>query len=249
MLRYEIEKKPYYIANISGGKDSMFMLDMILKNPEVFPLNAVMHLELEIDYPFIKPIIDNAEKALSTRGIKLYRIKPDLTWLEGFEKWGYPTGKARWCNKMYKLSGLLNMEKWLKSNNYEPIHYIGYCADEVKRFKDDKNIYPLALAGINEDIILEWAQEQPMYNNYYKICKRCGCMGCPLATRIEFAYLYKYYPEEYRAIIERMKESEKKYNCCVIDGHGKYNAEYLDNIIKTKWINILNERLCNNGQK
>jgi tRNA(Ile)-lysidine synthase TilS/MesJ len=53
-MKNEIQLTPTYWASVSGGKDSLFMLNMILHNLDRYPLNGVVHFELEIDYPFIK---------------------------------------------------------------------------------------------------------------------------------------------------------------------------------------------------
>ena len=111
-----------------------------------------------------------------------------------------------------------------------------------------REIYPLVENNINESEILEWAKEQPVYNNYYKTNKRCGCMFCPMASKMNMAYLLKYYPENFEFMIERMRETEKIRErelgrpFSVISSNPKYNADYLDYIIRTKWLKILNEK-------
>lgn len=107
--------------------------------------------------------------------------------------------------------------------------------------------YPLVENGIVENEIWEWAKTQPIFNNYYKVNKRCGCMYCPFASRITYAYLYKYYPEHFQYMIEKMRETEmireKELGrpFSVTSTNPKYNADYLENIIKTKWLKKLNE--------
>lgn len=109
-------------------------------------------------------------------------------------------------------------------------------------------IYPLVEFGINEDEIWEWAKTQPIFNDYYKTNKRCGCMYCPMASKMQMAYLLKYYPENFAYMIEKMRETEKIREqelgrpFSVISSNPKYNADYLDNIIRTKWLPILNEK-------
>ena len=49
--------RPTYWASVSGGKDSLFMLSLILNNTDKYPLNGVVHFELEIDYPFVKDVV------------------------------------------------------------------------------------------------------------------------------------------------------------------------------------------------
>ena len=55
-MKHEIKLLPSYWASVSGGKDSFYMLKMIL-NSKKYILNGVVHFELEIDYPFIKNVI------------------------------------------------------------------------------------------------------------------------------------------------------------------------------------------------
>lgn len=138
------------------------------------------------------------------------------------------------------------------------MHYIGYCADEERRFNKRLSakkleIYPLAENGINEDVILEWAKTQPIFNNYYKTNKRCGCMYCPMSSYLNFAYLYKYYPENFRYMLEKMRETEELREkelgrpFSVISSNPKYNADYLEHIVKTKWLKKLNEMEMTNN--
>lgn len=263
----EIALRPSYWASVSGGKDSLYMLNLILHNLDRYPLDGVVHFELEIDYPFIKNVIDYMESECKKHGIRFVRIKPRKTWNELYyqksEKtgniWGFPTREARWCNSEYKLTAEQKLREWMLSLGYYTVQYIGYCADEQKRFLKrtstvKREVYPLAENGINESIIWEWAKTQPIFNNYYKTNKRCGCMYCPMSSYITFAYLLKYYPDNFNFMIERMRETEKIREAelgrpfSVISSNPKYNADYLDRIIRTKWIGIL-ERQENNEQQ
>ena len=250
-MKNDLQLKPTYWASVSGGKDSLYMLYVLLQFPDKYPLDGVVHFELEIDYPFIKDVVNYIKKECETRGIKFLSIKPRNSWEELYEKYGFPNRKFRWCNSDYKLDAGAQLEEWLNSNGYYTVAYIGYCYDEHKRYEKrnahGKEIYPLVELGVYEDDILEWAKKQKIFNNYYITHRRCGCMICPLASRLEYAYLYKYYPEKYEYMIEKMKETEKAieestgrpHSC--IDGKAQYNANYLDNNIKTKWIHKLNE--------
>lgn len=254
----ELVLRPSYWASVSGGKDSLYMLNLILHNLDRYPLDGVVHFELEIDYPFIKDVIDYMESECKRFGIRFVRIKPRKTWEELFYKkhkdgciYGFPNMVKRWCNSEYKLDCRRQLESFLKENNYYCVHYIGYCADKEKRYakrgEKVKEVYPLVEFGINESEIWEWAKDQPLYNNYYKTNKRCGCMYCPMTNYIGFAYLLKYYPDKFDYMIEKMRETEKiryefygkPFSC--VSGNPKYNADYLDNIIRTKWLQKLNE--------
>ena len=142
----------------------------------------------------------------------------------------------------------------MKKQGFYTVSYIGYCADEEKRFAKRIDLqkierYPLVEEKIDENTILEWAKTQPIFNHYYETQKRCGCMYCPMASFINYAYLYKYYPENFAFMIDKMRETEKirekklgrPFSC--ISSNPKYNSEYLERIIKTKWIKKLDENL------
>lgn len=81
MANNELVLRPSYWASVSGGKDSLYMLNLILHNLDRYPLDGVVHFELEIDYPFIKNVVDYMENECKKRNIKFLRIKPR-------EKWG-----------------------------------------------------------------------------------------------------------------------------------------------------------------
>lgn len=209
----EIALRPSYWASVSGGKDSLYMLNFILHNLDRYPLNGVVHFELEIDYPFIHDVIDYMESECKRFGIQFVRIKPRKSWEELYEKYGFPMRKARWCNNHYKLDACKQLDEWLNAVGFYVVHYIGYCADEERRFNKRLSakkleIYLLAENGINEDVILEWAKTQPIFNHYYEINRRCGCMYCPMSSYLNFAYLYKYYPDNFQYMIEKMRETE-----------------------------------------
>ena len=216
----KIALRPSYWASVSGGKDSLYMLNYILHNLDRYPLDGVVHFELEIDYPFIHDVIG--------------------------------TRKARWCNSAYKLDAKRQLSEWLESVGYYVVQYIGYCADEEYRYSKRLSAqkverYPLVENGITEDAIWEWAKKQAIYNHYYVYNKRCGCMYCPISSYRNYAYLYKYYPDRFAYMIEKMRETEKIREAelgrpfSVISSNPKYNADYLEEIIKTNGLKKLEE--------
>ena len=253
----ELVLRPSYWANVSGGKDSLYMLKLILSNQDHFPLDGVVHFELEIDFPFIHDVIDYMESECKKYKIPFVRIRPRHTWEELYYKKtksgtirGFPTRVVRWCNNEYKLDALRQLEAFVKSQGKYAVNYIGYCADEEKRFikRKKREIYPLVQYGIEESQILEWAKTVNVFNKYYITNRRCGCMYCPLADRMQMAYLLKYYPKKFTYMIEKMKETEIVMEqktgepFSVIDKNPRYNADYLEDVIKRKWIPRLEEK-------
>ena len=250
-MKNEIELKPSYWASVSGGKDSLLMLKIILQNPDRYPLDGVVHAELEIDFPFIKNVVDYMEKECKKRGIPFLRIKPRVTWKELYSLYGFPTRVSRWCNSIYKMDAFKQLDEFMKTRGYKVITYIGYCVDEVTRYDKRKNpneIYPLVLENIVEKDVLKWAQSVPIFNNYYITQKRCGCMYCPMSWYICLAYILKYYPSEYENIMKMARETEKKVYIktgkpmSVWQGNPIYNTDYVDNIVRTKWLKKLEEK-------
>lgn len=250
-MKNEIELKPSYWASVSGGKDSLLMLKIILENPDKYPLNGVVHAELEIDFPFIKNVVDYMEKECKKRGIPFLRIKPRFTWKELYDLYGFPSRVCRWCNSTYKLDAFKQLDEFMKTKGYKVISYIGYCVDEVTRYDKRKNpneIYPLVLEDIVESDVLKWAQGVPLFNKYYITQKRCGCMYCPMSSYICLAYIFKYYPSEYESIMgmalktENLEYLKTGKPLSVWQGNPKYNTEYVDNIVRTKWLKKLEEK-------
>ena len=208
-MRNEIALRPSYWASVSGGKDSLYMLNLILHNLDKYPLDGVVHFELEIDYPFIHNVIDYMQAECERRGITFYRIKPAKTWNELYQKYLFPTRTARWCNNKYKLSAKKRLEEFLHNKGFYLVHYIGYCADEESRFAKRVDLqkferYPLVEEGIEEKTILAWAKTQPIFNRYYETQNRCGCAFCPMASKLNYAYLFKYYPTLFDFMVEKM---------------------------------------------
>lgn len=250
----DISLRPSYWASVSGGKDSLFMLYLILKNPDKYKLDGVVHFELEIDYPFVKSVIDYMQKEVEKLGIPFLRLKPLHTWEELYYKKlpngnirGFPTRKARWCNSNYKLSARSSLLSIMKQKGFDVIFYIGYCADEVKRYAHRsfgfyKEIYPLVSENVLEADIWTWAKKQPIFNDYYLYNKRLGCMYCPMASRMAIAYLSMYYPSNYCYMIEKMRETEKIRESelgvpfSILSGNPYYNTDYLVNNIEEVWL-------------
>lgn len=246
MGKVNIALRPIHYACVSGGKDSLFMLNLILHNLDKYPLEMVVHYQLEIDWDWAEKVVDYMESECNKYGIKFVRIKPRNTWKELYDKYSMPTQLCRWCNSKYKLDAASQVKQWIKSQNCRPLAYIGFCSDEQNRFKYDIGnwefqdvCYPLAEEGITEDVILEWARTVPIFNGWYKIFDRQGCMLCPMITRLELAYMFKYYPEKYAEYMGYIHEWERQYNC---KWGRTQSADDIDKLIRTKWLNILEEK-------
>ena len=197
----------------------MYMFLYILNHLNKYPLDCVVHYELEIDWNWVKSVIDLIESKCNEAGIPFYRIKPRKSWKELYEKYDMPTRTARWCNSDYKLDAEKQMIKWIESQNCRPVAYVGFCADESQRFKYQVGqgwekgsiCYPLAEEGITEDEVLEWAKKQPIFQDWYKYFTRQGCKICPNLSRKELAYMCKYENDSFEEYFSYVKAYEDKY--------------------------------------
>lgn len=241
----QIELRPIHCASISGGKDSLYMMLTVLNNLDKYPLDCVVHWDLEIDWDWSKQVVNDIEQRLKKIGVPMYRIKPSRTWQELYDKYNMPSRVARWCNSRYKLDCKRQFVRWAKSQNCRPIFYIGFCSDETKRFKytvgdidwqTAKFVYPLAEEGIEESTVLEWAKHQPIFKNWYKHFKRQGCKLCPMLSKKELAYMKKNEPDTYEFYFKCVFEWEEHYK------HGYFSGEWAADVkkrVETKWTSIL----------
>lgn len=240
--KYDMTLRPIHYASVSGGKDSLYMLGLIMQNPIKYPLDMVVHFELEIDWAWTQNVVDEMEKMCNAAGIPFKRIRPRKTWDELYEKYGFPTKIARWCNSKYKLDADWQVKQWISQQNCRPIAYIGLCADETKRFKYDIGsnwheeqiiCYPLAEEGIDESVILDWAKDNPIFNGWYKHFRRQGCMMCPMCSRKELAYMYLKEPASYRKYMTYVRKWEDDNNK---NYWGSQSADDMEHVIATKYL-------------
>lgn len=49
-MKYDLKLRPIHYASVSGGKDSFYMLNLILNNLDKYPLDMVVNFDLEIDW-------------------------------------------------------------------------------------------------------------------------------------------------------------------------------------------------------
>lgn len=234
---YDVSLRPIHYASVSGGKDSLMMLIIILKNLAKYPLDMVIYFDLEIDWGWSKNVIAYIEKKCNEAGIKFIRIKPRKCWEELYKKYGFPNNRAKWCNSDYKLDAKKQLNEWVKSQNCRPVAYIGLCADEVQRFQYEigniqegqSEIYPLAEEQICESDIAAWASTQSIFEveipksilaaeygvagqkiNYYRYFDRQGCMLCPSMAMKEMAFLALTSPHDFNFMFDCIKETEER---------------------------------------
>lgn len=234
-MKNEIQLEKMHVAMLSGGKDSLYMFAHIMANIDRYPLDAVIHIKMPFDYPWIDNVMAYVKEKCEILGIKYYEFTPRKTFEEEYNKYCYPSRIARWCNRSFKMDTLRDIDKAFPKNKV--IRYVGLCANETSRVKDkDNEIYPLYEMGVFEETIWKWAKNQPLFNDYYKYNRRQGCMYCPMQDMNNSKYNSIYYPDIYNWYMGLAEESEKiisdkKGKPFSVWGSAKYNTPYRRNRI------------------
>lgn len=220
----------YHIATWSGGKDSTYMVDELLRRED--PLDEIIFMdtsyEFDIMYDYIEKVSEYWEKKYPDCKItKLNYGKGREIW----ESWsetpytkGINEGKLRgfpyfmgmsWCTRELKVAPL---QKYLKKyeDDYDVIHYVGIAFDEPKRVKENGEVYPLVNWKITEreaaEILVERGLHNPLYNHFH----RTGCFMCPKQSFTSLYKLWVHYPKEWQIIVE-MEEAYKKGDYAIHD--------------------------------
>ena len=249
MKKTDIKLRPIHYASVSGGKDSLYMLLYILEHRDKYPCEMVVHFETSIDWEWANKVVDAMEQMCKAVGIRFLRIRPRKTWEELYAKYGFPTRLVRWCNEHYKLDCERQLKMWIRDIGCRPVAYVGFCADETKRFKyqigewEEQDVcYPLAEEGITEPEILAWAKEQPLLKDWYRYFDRQGCKFCPMIKKKELAYMYLFERESFE---QYFKYAEEKCNSGVDFWNHNCPNDVMKKRIIEKWVPILEEEIKN----
>jgi len=215
-------KKKYYVAAWSGGKDSTYMVDELLRRGD--NLDEIVFCDTGYEFKIMYDYIERMEKYWNWKFPKLKITK--LNWGKGkkvWEKWsntpftkGQYVGQMRgfpfhmgmsWCTRELKVNP---MKKYLATlGDYEVIEYVGIAVDEPKRIRETGERYPMVEWGITEkmatDILVDRGLHNPLYNHFH----RTGCFHCPKQSLTSLYKLWKHYPKEWDKIVKMQKKYKK----------------------------------------
>jgi len=204
-----------HIVSYSGGKDSTAMLLMMIEKN--MPIDDIVFADTGLEFPEMYPYLEKVEKYI---GREITRIKPLLTYEDYFYRrykrggkigktYGFPCMNGVWCNSHLKVYPLRKYEKTLGTH----ISYIGYAADEPKRYKRLKE-YQKALLyewGITENQCLKYLEEKNLLNPLYKKFRRLGCWCCHNQSKSDLRILRKDYPDLWEKLLQYDKDSPVKF--------------------------------------
>lgn len=193
--------KKLFVACISGGKDSTYMLHLILHNLSKYPLDYVLFVNTGMEFKAVYDVLEKIKRLLTEKNIPLVEI--DIS--EEFKHcmftkevckqgtnevhrigYGWCGGVCRWGTSCKTQA----LERFYKKNfaDYEVIEYVGIAYDEPERLEKDicgkgKKLYPLVIDKITEGMCLlecyklgyNW-KEEGIY--LYEILDRLSCWCC-----------------------------------------------------------------------
>ncbi len=209
-------KKPYYVVNLSGGKDSTAML---LKMLEVgYPVNDIITFITGMEFDEQLEHLKLLEKR---EGITIQRIKispdPKQTFIfdmlyrkvkakDGRVRsgYGFPSHFNRWCTARYKRDLSARYARELSVQGYQLFNYIGIAYDERQRKRDA--IYPLIDWKWSEKDCLDYCYSRGYdFGGLYKKFKRISCWCCPLQCMSDFQTLFEEYSDKWKELQEWQK--------------------------------------------
>jgi len=192
---HDMKKK--YIANCSGGKDSVAMIDMIIEKG--LELDEIVFAKVEKEFYFE----DLMRKKLIERWspiVKCTVLQCETTWDEWFfgtKTRGKTKGKRRgFPITLYPCYWTREAKvKILNKHIGDNYSYIGYAINEkspgrkkmilnyiengYKNIKEPNHIYPLIEWEMKEEDCLEYCKDNDILNMGYKYFDRLGCYLCP----------------------------------------------------------------------
>lgn len=219
-----------YVLSLSFGKDSMAMLDEIMRRK--LPLDYVIHCDIMFDkdtsgeHPLMAEWIPYAEKRIKELyGVDIIHLTAKRSFTEWFYKvkergnhkgniYGFPYVRQSWCNGVLKLDPINNFIRQLIKTKANIVEYIGIASDEPKRLERYKELetenhkyITLADLGIDELTAMDICKKKGLLSPKYTNSFRGGCWFCPKQSMWDLYQLWKDYPKYFDRLVEMEKDS------------------------------------------
>lgn len=237
--------KTIHVASWSGGKDSTFMIDEILRKN--MPLDEIIFCDTGYEFKIMYEYINMVEAYWKSKYPNLiitklnYGVGKDIwkTWAEGDFTKGSKIGSKRgfpdhlgmsWCTRELKINPSQKHVK-AKYKHMNVKFYVGIAVDEPSRVREGNELYPMVDWNITEkqaaEILLERGLHNPLYNTFH----RTGCFLCPKQSLTSLYKLWKVYPEEWQTIVD-MQKRYAELNCAFSLFKGKTIEELIEKFEK-----------------
>ena len=225
-------RQPENVISLSGGKDSVAMLLMLLERGEA--IADIVFFDTGWEFPQMYEQLDWLEFFIHR---KITRLRPRLPvdvetekspfdWM--FSEWpivkrgtdkvhmigrGWPSPTRRWCTgrKQEALRAHLLALTHRKGFALPLQQCIGFAADELGRLdgvtKQDGNYYvqryPLVEWGITEADALAYCKKRGFtWGGLYRYFNRVSCFCCPLQGLGELRTLRWYFPDLWKRMLQ-----------------------------------------------
>lgn len=214
-----VQKEKFYVASLSGGKDSTAMILRLIE--EKCPLDLILFCDTGLEFPGMYDHVKKLERNLPVpvvwlkeeKGFEYYflhhkpkRKNPDLADKSGYS-WAGP--RNRWCTKALKVQVINQYLKALQKD-YEIVQYIGIAADEPRRIK--QHCYPLMEWGMTEKDCLEYCYQRGYdWGGLYELFNRVSCWCCPLQGLKELRTLRKHFPELWNQLLDWQSRTWRRF--------------------------------------
>jgi 3'-phosphoadenosine 5'-phosphosulfate sulfotransferase (PAPS reductase)/FAD synthetase len=223
-INQELPKK--YIASWSGGKDSTYLVDELLRRGE--PLDEVIFCDTGFEFPEMYEYIAKCKAYWEGKypDIKITLLNWGDKAKEVYSSWadepfkkGQYKGQVRgfpfhmgmsWCTRELKVNPADNyLKKNYPADKYQVMKYIGIAVDEPKRIPENwgNQLYPMATWGITEAQAEQILKSRGLHNPLYNHFDRTGCWHCPKQSLKSLNTLRKYHPK----LWQKLKEMEQNY--------------------------------------
>jgi len=247
-----------YIASWSGGKDSTFMVDELLRRGD--QLDEVVFCDTGWEFPEMYTYIEKCksywEKKYDVK-VTLLNWKTEHTipnYMNGVISRGDNEGKVRdfpnptnvgWCTARFKIDPTARYWKQ-QYPDCEVFEYIGIAADEPKRippgWENGHKLYPMVSWGISEPDVNPILKERGLFNPLYNHFSRTGCWGCPKQGISKLATLKEHYPELWHELESMESKFNKQDTASYINNEtGIENAK--PHLFKSIGIEVVNQKI------
>lgn len=232
----------HYSLSWSGGKDST--ASIILAHEHNEPIDEIVFCEVMFDIKngisgenprHIKFVKEVARPVFESWGYKVVILRADRDYLDFFhrviekpkkhiehkgKKFGFPTYGMCGVKRDLKMKPI---ELHYKEIQEQVTHYIGICADEIKRLeslhKNSNQISLLEKYNYTEEMAKRKCEEYGLLSPCYELSKRGGCWFCPNAKFKEHREIKRLYPGAWKKFVEL--ENEDNIANCKYNPFGK----------------------------
>jgi len=227
-----MNKPPYHVVSLSGGKDSTAMLLGMLERG--MQIDCILFCDTGLEFPAMYKHLDKLEQDIG-RPITRVRCEYSYEYLM-FETpvnrkyntafaqkyglirkgYGWAGPRMRWCTSRLKDTPREQFLRPLREK-YEVFQYVGIAADEQyrlerKRNQDATHIHPLADWGMTEADCLAYCYARGYdWDGLYEHFRRVSCWCCPLQSLPELRVLRKFYPDLWATLREWDEKTWRKF--------------------------------------